>query len=97
MSLKEYKAKRILSKTPEPTPSKAKVQKGKTQLTFVVQRHAARRLHFDFRLELDGVLKSWAVPKGPSMDPSEKRLAIEVEDHPFEYGSFEGTIPKGHC
>lgn len=93
MTLKEYRTKRK-SGTPEPTGEKAKGTKDK--LSFVVQRHDARRLHFDFRLEAHGVLKSWAVPKGPSMDPSDKRLAIEVEDHPLEYGKFEGTIPQGH-
>jgi bifunctional non-homologous end joining protein LigD len=86
-----YQAKRDFSKTPEP---KAKRER-KTGHSFVIQKHAARRTHFDFRLEHDGVLKSWAVTKGPSLDPSEKRLAIRTEDHPLEYGGFEGVIPKG--
>lgn len=91
-SLDEYQRKRDFTKTAEP-PGK-KTGSG-PQLVFVVQKHAATRLHFDLRLELDGVMKSWAVPKGPSMDPGEKRLAMEVEDHPIEYNSFEGIIPKG--
>jgi bifunctional non-homologous end joining protein LigD len=90
--LSEYHRKRDFSVTAEPKGGTAAI---KEQLVFVVQKHAATRLHFDLRLELDGVMKSWAVPKGPSMDPSVKRLAMEVEDHPIEYNTFEGTIPKG--
>lgn len=91
--LSRYRAKRDFSKTAE--PQGAEKAKPSNRLRFVIQKHAASRLHFDFRLELDGVFKSWAVTKGPSMDPHDKRLAVEVEDHPLDYGDFEGAIPKG--
>src|SRR5581483_4425437 len=92
-ALDEYKARRKFSVTPEPPPRERAARSG--PLLFVVQRHAARRLHYDLRLECDGVLKSWAVPKGPSLDPADKRLAMQTEDHPLEYAAFEGVIPQG--
>ncbi len=91
--LREYSAKRSFKATPEPAPALAAGREG--PLLFVVQQHAATRMHYDLRLEWDGVLKSWAVPKGPSLDPGDKRLAMPTEDHPFDYASFEGIIPRG--
>jgi len=91
--LSVYKAKRDFSKTAE--PSGTLPVKSSERVRFVIQKHAARRLHYDLRLELDGVFKSWAVTRGPSLTPQDKRLAVEVEDHPLDYGDFEGTIPQG--
>ena len=91
--LAEYERKRHFEETPEPPPS---VPTQPSNNRFFVQRHDATRLHYDFRLEIDGVLKSWAIPKGPTLDPTRRNLAMMVEDHPIDYGDFEGNIPKGN-
>ncbi len=101
-ALSKYRKMRDFAATPEPGGVRPRARsatggaKSASTLSFVIQKHAARRLHYDFRLELDGTLKSWAVPKGPSLDPADKRMAVHVEDHPLDYAGFEGVIPPGH-
>jgi len=95
-ALASYGRKRNFQATPEPAPVKGAPARRAGPLSFVIQKHWARRLHYDFRLELDGVLLSWAVPKGPCFDPAQKRMAVHVEDHPLDYSSFEGAIPAGN-
>src|ERR1700688_1893870 len=96
MPLEKYRQKRAPERTPEPFGKAREGVPRSAGSMFVIQKHAARQLHYDFRLEMEGVLRSWAIPKGPSIRPADKRLAVMVEDHPIEYGDFEGTIPAGN-
>src|SRR5213595_1952007 len=96
MGLTDYKRKRDFRRTSEPKGSKPRPKTVRGASRFMIQKHDARRLHYDFRLEMEGVLKSWAVPKGPSLDPADKRLSMQVKDHPVSYFDFEGTIPEGN-
>ncbi|CAM5275531.1 Multifunctional non-homologous end joining protein LigD [Stutzerimonas stutzeri] len=96
MALDEYQRKRDFAATPEPAGTRKRARRSEQALQYCIQKHDATRLHYDFRLELDGTLKSWAIPKGPSLDPAVRRLAVHVEDHPLDYASFEGHIPEGH-
>src|SRR5262249_10059838 len=93
--LQRYRSKRDFSKTAEPSGARKPAPKKRGRLKFIIQKHAARALHYDFRIEHNGVMLSWACPKGPSLNPDDKRLAVHVEDHPLEYNTFEGTIQKG--
>ena len=96
MGLEEYRSKRRAESTPEPFGGDVAGLAPANSGVFVIQKHSARALHYDFRLEMEGVLRSWAIPKGPTFDPAEKRLAVETEDHPMDYGGFEGVIPAGN-
>ena len=96
MPLDRYRSKRSANRTPEPFGGSQPAKSPTTGGMFIIQQHHARRMHFDFRMEMDGVLRSWAVPKGPALNPADKRLAMQVEDHPVSYFDFEGVIPEGN-